>query len=254
MGSARRNRAHHAVRELQAMKLLRGVVTQNVDSLHWGEVVELHGALREVVCLHCRHRVKRGVYQEVLRELNPHWAALENGNAPLRMNPDGDVDLPGAEYTGFRYAPCPKCLGSHGVEVDGDGGFVAKKEAGVVGVLKPGVTFFGESIGVAAKEGADRLVEEAGAVLVVGSSLATYSAWRLVREADRKGKGIGIVNLGGVRGEEAFFRDGGGGGERLRLEVGAAEALAGVVESLGGRVENFAEEAEVRGGGFGVGG
>jgi len=48
-------------------------------------------------------------------------------------------------------------------------------------------------------------VDEAGRVLVLGSSLATYSAWRLIKRAKDQGKPIGIVNLGGVRGEEVFL-------------------------------------------------
>ncbi|KAF8539561.1 DHS-like NAD/FAD-binding domain-containing protein [Trichophaea hybrida] len=233
MESARQNAAHRAVRELWRMGLLSAVVTQNVDSLHrpWEEmeVVELHGTLREVVCLGCGYKMARREFQRLLAGLNPEWVRLmEQGRAEVRMNPDGDVDMPGVEYAWFRYPPCPRCVRQHpGMFIDNEAGWC----------LKPCVTFFGESVVTHVKVRAEELVEEAAAVLVVGTSLATYSAWRLVREADRRGKGIGLLNLGGVRGEEGFFVGGGGGGERVRLEFGVAPMLTGVVEALGGRIE-----------------
>jgi NAD-dependent deacetylase sirtuin 4 len=244
MENARQNTAHLAVRELWRLGLLSAVVTQNVDSLHRPgegmEVVELHGTLREIVCLGCGHKLSRTEFQRLLAGLNPEWVRLmKQGRVEVRTNPDGDVDVPGVEYAQFQYPPCPKCMQRHPGVVDSEGGFRPPHtgEEQLKGVLKPCVTFFGESVAAHVKARAEELVEEAAAVLVVGTSLATYSAWRLVREADRRGKGIGLVNLGGVRGEEGFFVGGGGGRERVRLEFGATPMLTGVVNVLGGRVE-----------------
>jgi NAD-dependent deacetylase len=54
------NPAHHALAQLEARGLLRAVVTQNVDRLHHAagsrEVVEVHGAIGEGVCLRCGRR------------------------------------------------------------------------------------------------------------------------------------------------------------------------------------------------------
>lgn len=131
----------------------------------------------------------------------------------LKTNPDGDVDIPGIEYGTFRYPACPTCLANpptaedgskKAVETDGDGAWVPTSTAGV---LKPAVIMFGESIPGRVKVAAEEAVDEAGRVLVLGSSLATYSAWRLLKRAREAGKPVGIVNLGGVRGEEQFFTD-----------------------------------------------
>jgi NAD-dependent deacetylase sirtuin 4 len=145
------------------------------------------------------------------------------------MNPDGDVDMPSLPYDQFRYPACTACKE---VETDYDGAHIADGKG--VGIMKPMVTFFGESVSLDAKEKADRLVEEADAVVVAGSSLATYSAWRLVKAAVEEGKGIGVVNLGGVRGERELFADRNGEG-RLRIEFAVGDVLEGVVEELGGR-------------------
>ena len=131
----------------------------------------------------------------------------------LKTNPDGDVDLPDAPYSTFRYPACPTCLANPPalpdgkrsvVQVDSDGAWSPASNAGI---LKPAVVMFGESIASAVKEAAEEAIDNASKVLVVGSSLATYSAWRLVKRAKERGMPIGILNLGGVRGEESFFSD-----------------------------------------------
>ena len=52
------NAAHYALARLEKKGWLKGVITQNVDSLHTKagseNVFELHGSLRRVVCLQCR--------------------------------------------------------------------------------------------------------------------------------------------------------------------------------------------------------
>lgn len=162
----------------------------------------------------------------------------------LKSNPDGDVDVPGAPYTTFRYPACPSCLarppvladGARAVvEVDGDGAWSTRSNAGI---LKPAVIMFGESIASSARTAAEQAVDEAARILVVGSSLATYSAWRLVKRAQERGMGIGVVNLGGVRKEEGFFpvegvnMDGDGRGA-VRVSLGAEVVLPLVEEMLG---------------------
>jgi len=51
------NRAHYALAELERMGKLSAVITQNVDGLHFKagsrNVIELHGNMREAVCLSC---------------------------------------------------------------------------------------------------------------------------------------------------------------------------------------------------------
>jgi len=51
------NRAHYALAELERMGKLSSIITQNVDGLHFKagskNVIELHGNMREAVCLGC---------------------------------------------------------------------------------------------------------------------------------------------------------------------------------------------------------
>jgi NAD-dependent deacetylase sirtuin 4 len=226
------NAAHYAVGELGKRGLVKSVITQNVDSFHPTAhpnlpTVELHGFLRALVCLSCRQLIPRDEFQSWLSKLNPVWAnfldvllesgALETENPGerrkrgFRTNPDGDADVPGAPYTTFRYPACPTCLkrapiladGSEGlVVVDADGAWLPTSTAGI---LKPNVIMFGESISTDAKVRAEEAIDGAGRILVVGSSLATYSAFRLVKRAHDQGTPIGVLNLGGVRNEAALL-------------------------------------------------
>lgn len=191
--------------------------------------------------------------------LNPAWAAFlaemleagalstenpdERRKKGLKTNPDGDVDLPDAPYTTFRYPPCPKCLelppllrdGSRArVYVDGDGAWSPESTGGV---LKPAVIMFGESINPDVKDAVEQAIDEAGKILVIGSSLATYSAWRLVKRAKERKMPIGVLNLGGIRGEEAFFADASPtnqGEERVRCSERADKILPALVNLLQG--------------------
>ncbi len=56
-GQAQPNPAHYLLAELEVRGVLQGVITQNVDGLHVKagseKVYELHGSLREAVCLDC---------------------------------------------------------------------------------------------------------------------------------------------------------------------------------------------------------
>ena len=106
---------------------------------------------------------------------------------------------------------------------------------GTAGILKPAVVMFGESIAKNVKEAADQAIDGSGRLLVLGTSLATYSAWRLARRAQERGMPIGIVNLGGVRGEEAFFRRlpiGQQGESGVRVEMTTGKVLPGLVGEL----------------------
>ncbi|KAK3723021.1 hypothetical protein LTR37_002167 [Vermiconidia calcicola] len=229
LNRSRPNIAHEAVANLGEMGLISTVITQNVDSFHPKahpnlKTLELHGYLRDCVCLSCRTEYNREKFQLDLAKLNPTWAAFlaemldsgalttenpdERRRRGLKTNPDGDVDVPGIEYSTFRYPPCPKCLtrppeGTK-VEMDSDGAWSPNSTAGV---LKPAVIMFGESISDPVKLAVESAIDEASRMLVLGSSLATYSAWRLAKRAKQESMPIAIVNSGGVRGEENFVDD-----------------------------------------------
>ena len=238
----------------------------DVDSFHpiahpQLPTLELHGYLRSLVCIHCHNHLPRSEFQQSLSVLNPKWAtflaemleagALDSENPDerrkkgLKTNPDGDVDLPDAPYTTFRYPPCPTCLenppllpdGTRSrVEVDSIGAWSPTSTAGV---LKPAVIMFGESIAANVKLAAERAIDEASRILVIGSSLATYSAWRLVKRAKERNMPIGILNLGGVRGEENFFAgiDPTNTGELgVRCNESSEKVLPKVVHNLRGAI------------------
>lgn len=169
------NDGHRALVKLERMGVLSGVITQNVDRLHHEagarRVVELHGALADVVCLGCGATEPRAVLQERLTALNPGFGAN------VEIAPDGDAEL--TDVAGFRVADCLACGG----------------------VLKPHVVFFGENVPKPRVEAAYALLEEGDALLVVGTSLAVFSGFRFVRRAADTGRPVAIATIGPTRGD-----------------------------------------------------
>ncbi|MDQ1648764.1 MAG: hypothetical protein QOG60_821 [Frankiaceae bacterium] len=176
---ARPNAGHIAVTELQRVGVLRGLITQNVDGLHTAAgtagVVELHGALDRVVCLDCGTTSSRSELDARLRAANPDWQAQVTA-----INPDGDVELPEEQLDGFTTVDCLVCSG----------------------MLKPDVVYFGETVPAPRVERSFELVEQAGALLVLGSSLTVMSGYRFVLRAAKLGIPVAIVNAGPTRGDE----------------------------------------------------
>ncbi|TCO23482.1 NAD-dependent SIR2 family protein deacetylase [Kribbella steppae] len=173
------NEGHRAVAALQARGYLNGVVTQNVDGLHQAagarDVIELHGNLDRVICLNCPTTSAREALDRRLRAANPDF----EGEA-TRINPDGDVDLPDSIVRTFNVVPCEACG---------------------TGVLKPDVVFFGENVPKPRVERCYRLIDDAAAMLVLGSSLTVMSGFRFVRHAAKAGKPVLIINQGVTRGD-----------------------------------------------------
>jgi NAD-dependent SIR2 family protein deacetylase len=176
---ARPNDGHRAVGDLQAAGLVDGVITQNVDGLHQAggarDVVELHGGLDRTVCLGCGDLADRAALDVRLREANPHF-----GPRTGEINPDGDAELSDDVLDGFVMVGCLAC---------GDG------------PLKPDVVFFGETV---PRDRVDRcfdLVESAGSLVVLGSSLTVMSGYRFVLRAAKLGIPVAIVNVGPTRGD-----------------------------------------------------
>jgi NAD-dependent SIR2 family protein deacetylase len=260
--NAQPNAGHYAVRDLGKLGFVSSVITQNVDSFHpraHPEIptLELHGYLRSTVCTSCRNEFPREGFQAELARLNPVWNTflqeviatgalqtedpLEKRARGIRMNPDGDVELPEAPYTTFRYPACSTCLSSPPpladgtratVEVDNDGAWSPTSNAGI---LKPAVVMFGESIAGKVKQTAEEAIDGAGRLLVLATSMATYSAWRLAKRAKERGMPIGIVNIGGVRGEDIFFADldpGQTGGQGVRVEMSTDSLLPALAHEL----------------------
>lgn len=177
---ARPNTGHHMVQRLRAAGLVSAVITQNVDSLHAAagtvDAVELHGSLDRVICLDCRAVGGREELDERLRAANTGFATAATG----RINPDGDVELAVDAVRRFRVVDCAACG---------------------TGILKPDVVFFGENVPADRVRDCYRLVDDAAAVLVLGSSLTVMSGLRFVRHAARAGTPVLIINQGRTRGD-----------------------------------------------------
>jgi NAD-dependent deacetylase sirtuin 4 len=62
------------------------------------------------------------------------------------------------------------------------------------------------------------MVQDASSVLVIGSSLATYSAYRLLKEANDQAKPISMISIGPSRGDPLVQDD-------LRFDLTSTEVL-----------------------------
>ena len=176
---ANANAGHRAVARLEAAGQVLGVLTQNVDGLHQEagsrRVIDLHGRLDAVRCLACGVVTSRRALQTEMARRNPNFADRE----AREIKPDGDADIDPAELETFRVPSCAACGG----------------------VLKPDVVFFGENVPKARVEAAWRMLAEAEAVLVVGSSLTVRSGYRFVVRAAEDGVPVVIANDGPTRGD-----------------------------------------------------
>jgi len=177
---AQPNQAHLALVTLQHRQRISGLITQNVDTLHdqagSQDVIELHGSLHRVLCLDCQRPSARDVIQRLMETENPYLAGVDAVQAP-----DGDTLLDPAFEQRFRVPRCPHCNGER---------------------LKPDVVFFGENVAQATAARAMAAVEQAEGLLVVGSSLMAYSAFRLCKAMVEQGKPVIAINLGKTRGDE----------------------------------------------------
>jgi NAD-dependent SIR2 family protein deacetylase len=200
--SARPNAAHDALAQLEAQGTVRQVVTQNVDGLHQAagsrRVLDLHGRLDVVECLDCRARVRREDLQELLVAWNPTFGQRADDAAPAQgvdgeVRPDGDTPV-SRSLDGFRVPDCPQCGG----------------------VLKPGVVFFGENVPRSRVAAVESALDQADALLVVGSSLMVWSGYRFVRAARERGLPVAAINLGRTRADEEIT---------LKIEGDCAEVL-----------------------------
>jgi len=117
--------------------------------------------------------------QERLRDCNSGWLQQRLlAEPPTELRADGDLELSDDAVHGFRVPGCEACG---------------------LGILKPHVTFFGGSVPVAVSERARSMVEQADRLLVIGSSMQVYSAFRLARQAAQASIPIAILNVGATR-------------------------------------------------------
>jgi NAD+-dependent protein deacetylase sirtuin 4 len=198
--AARPGPSHRAIAELERVGVVRTTITQNVDRLHHAagsrHVIELHGALAEVVCLDCGAMEDRDVLQERMRAANPDWI-----DGPTPMAPDGDAELSSERIGSFVVPACAVCDGT----------------------LKPNVVFFGHNVARPLVDRAFAALDAAEVLLVLGTSLAVFSGYRFLLRAAERGLAIVIVNRGPVRGEERAT---------TKLEASTGDALSALCSML----------------------
>ncbi|XP_020573676.1 NAD-dependent protein deacylase SRT2 isoform X2 [Phalaenopsis equestris] len=192
--AAHPSEGHIALATLEKVGRVNFLVTQNVDRLHHragSEPLELHGTVYTVVCLNCGTSVDRNYFQDQVKALNAKWAAAVEGlevgapgsdkNFGMQQRPDGDIEIDEKYWEqDFIIPDCHQCGG----------------------MLKPDVVFFGDNV---PKDRADKAMEAAkssDAFLVLGSSLMTMSAFRLVRAAYEAKADVAIVNIGETRADD----------------------------------------------------
>lgn len=211
------NWAHKAAARLESGGLLSGLITQNVDRLHHragaSSVIELHGALEDVICLDCGTLEHRDDLQARTVAENPEFL-LEH----VEFAPDGDAELHDSRWGRFRVVGCPACGG----------------------IQKPRVVFFGEGVPKPTVDAAFAAVDASEALLVVGSSLTVHSGYRFVRRALERNSPVYVVNVGSTRADPVAT---------LRIAGRAGDVLGRVADALVGEVADALHPAFASSGG-----
>lgn len=70
------------------------------------------------------------------------------------------------------------------------------------GILKPDIVFFGDNVSNAKVQNVKDNVENLDALLILGTTLSTFSAYRIVLQAVDVKKPIAIVNIGETRADK----------------------------------------------------
>jgi NAD-dependent SIR2 family protein deacetylase len=197
MRDAKPNASHVALAEMERRGQIELLITQNVDRLHRQagskNVVDLHGRVDQVRCLSCGTISTRSDLQTRLSEEN---------NLPEQIlqspRPDGDMEVPESLITALTVPRCKSCDGN----------------------LIPNVVFFGGSVPRETVARCMNALEDADALLVLGSSLSVLSGFRFCRQAHKLDKPLAIVNPGSTRADDLA---------KLRLYSNAGPLLKKVI-------------------------
>ncbi|KAF8692611.1 DHS-like NAD FAD-binding protein, partial [Rhizoctonia solani] len=216
---AQPNPTHFALAALQWSGFVPRLITQNVDGLHQkavpneaplnspGHILELHGTLH----VGKNHTVNREEFQDQLSRLNPAWKDFvdemtRTGTQP-RTNPDGDVDIRGVDFSNFVLPVCKTCL-AEGIrddavdEAGSDLFWRIDPSAGETKIVRASLSTHAvknqSPINFATNHRFSD-VEASDRVLFIGTTLATYSAFRLLKHAIELNKPTMLLNLGPTR-------------------------------------------------------
>ncbi|HEY8912973.1 Sir2 family NAD-dependent protein deacetylase [Lacisediminihabitans sp.] len=186
------NSSHRRLAELEAVGVVNGIITQNVDGLHLRagsqRVVDLHGTMDRVRCLTCGQTYARTDVAERMTRANPLLDEPES----FELGPDGDVAY--GQIDDFVTPDCTVCGG----------------------ILKPDIVFFGEFIPTEKFTEASALIRSAGALLIAGSSLVVNSGIRLLDQAAKRRIPVVIINRGVTKGDSRAT---------VKIDAGTSETL-----------------------------
>lgn len=175
--------AHRDLAALETAGAVGGIITQNIDLLHLKagshRLVDIHGNYATIRCYRCGDRRLRHELADELESINPQLADYLL-HIQVEAAPDADAEVPNHLIEGFRMVPCRRC-----------GGF-----------YKPDIIYFGEQVPRPRRLLAEQLVDQADALVVLGSSLSVYSGKRFVKRAARAGTPIIIANRGHTGGDQ----------------------------------------------------
>jgi NAD-dependent SIR2 family protein deacetylase len=189
------NPAHVAMAQMVKRGLCSHIVTQNVDGLHvvaagafpvdgHPTVTELHGSLHRVRCLSCGRISRREDLQHRLEEHNAEairsWKLLDAQSQGSGLRPDGDQQVDDDFIAKVNLVGCDQCGGA----------------------LMPHLVFFGDNVDRTIVETTFRRVEEASALICVGTSLQVFSGYRFAKAAAEKKIPVIVVNQGPTRADE----------------------------------------------------
>jgi NAD-dependent SIR2 family protein deacetylase len=149
--------SHRFLALLQKKGMLLRVYTQNIDGLEQvagvspKKIVYSHGSLQWATCLKCKTRVSAAdIEQSILEGTVPRCQQLA-----AKVNTPPKASRPESARIRKRARPEP-----------------LSKQTHCGGVLKPGVTFFGESLHGNVKRSLEADREKADALIVIGTSLS----------------------------------------------------------------------------------
>lgn len=181
-------------------------ITQNVDGLlqvakvPTSMINEIHGSIHHLQCRSCGFVESRTDFQNRLIESNQHFARLLS---EYEHRPDGDVDLRGELVDQFTLPACGACDAEH--------------------MIMPTIIFHGGNVPRDVYDRATNAIKASDAVLVVGSSISTYSAYRLVKLIKEQGKAAFCINYGPTRGDNMWD---------LKIEAIVGDTLARLADMM----------------------
>ena len=177
------NKSHQAIALLEQHGYIKFLITQNVDRLHQKagsiSVCDLHGRNDKVCCQSCGGLSNRRILHKQIEIMNKDaCVALEKFTDKNYLRADGDAEIENViDMNSFKIPTCFVCGGT----------------------LKPDVTFFGDNVPVDKVNFCFDKVNKSDGLLVIGTSLEVYSAFRFVTRAIQRNIPIAVINKGQTR-------------------------------------------------------